>query len=492
MRTDVKRIEETSETGGPLYQAAQKVFPQSVRGRFRTIKTSLLVALLGLYYLLPFVRWDRGPNLPHQAVLIDMAGRRAFFFFIEIWPQEVYYLTGILIIAAMTLFLTNALAGRAWCGYVCPQTVWTDLFIWVERLVEGDRRERMILDAGPWTLEKIVKRFTKHVLWLIVAWWTGGAFVLYFADAPTLVRQLFTGSAPAMIYAWMAILTFTTYSLAGFMRDQLCVYMCPWPRIQAALTDTYALNVTYRGDRGEPRMSLKQATHVRETGGHAGDCIDCHACMHVCPTGVDIRHGSQLGCIQCGLCIDACDAMMKKINRPTGLIGYDNDISVERRTAGLKPLYKPIRARTLIYAVVIAIAGLLMIFQLANRAMVGVEALHDRNPLAIRLSSGAVRNGYAVQLINRSGVEKTFALTVSSQSASPLQIMVAGASDNAADTQALVAVGPDRTREVRVFLSTTRPEDFTASTPIVFQIKEVGGTATATTHDFFKLPADGQ
>ncbi|MEY3596915.1 MAG: cytochrome c oxidase accessory protein CcoG, partial [Pseudomonadota bacterium] len=293
-----------AEPEPPLYAARKKIYPQAVRGTYRQIKWSILAITLGVYYILPFIRWDRGPNAPDQAVLIDLPHRRAYFFFIEIWPQEVYHLTGLLIIAAMALFLMNALAGRVWCGYLCPQTVWTDLFMAVERLIEGDRRKRIQRDEGPATLERFSLKLLKHSAWLLIAWWTGGAWVIYFADAPTLVRDLATFQAEPIAYISIAILTFTTYTFAGLMREQVCLYMCPWPRIQAALTDEHALNITYRYDRGEPRMSLKKATHLRAEGGLAGDCIDCQQCVAVCPTGVDIRHGADLGCIQCGLCID--------------------------------------------------------------------------------------------------------------------------------------------------------------------------------------------
>jgi polyferredoxin len=283
----------------PLYTARRQIYPQSVHGVYRRTKWLILFVTLGIYYFLPFVRWDRGAGAPNQAVLVDLPHRRAYFFFIEIWPQEVYYLTGLLIIAAMTLFLMNAMAGRVWCGYLCPQTVWTDLFMQVERWVEGDRRERMQRDAGPMDLEKFSLKLLKHSLWLLIAWWTGGAWVLYFADAPTLVHDLVTFQGDMVAYGSIAILTFTTYTFAGLMREQVCLYMCPWPRIQAAMTDEYALNVTYRVDRGEPRMSFKKATQARNAGQIAGDCIDCQQCVAVCPTGVDIRHGADLGCYRC-------------------------------------------------------------------------------------------------------------------------------------------------------------------------------------------------
>ena len=273
----------------PLYAARKKIYPENVTGTFRRLKWVLLVVGLAIYYFLPFVRWDRGPNAPHQAVLIDFPGRRFYFFFIEIWPQEVYYLTGLLIIAAMLLFLMNAVAGRVWCGYLCPQTVWTDLYIAIERWIEGDRRKHLQRERKGWNFERAARAASKHFWWLMIAWWTGGAWVLYFADAPTLVKNLATFQAPFIAYAFIGLLTFTTYALAGWMREQVCIYMCPWPRIQAALTDEYALNVTYRYDRGEPRTSLKKAAARQAKGEPAGDCIDCLQCAAACPTGVDIR-----------------------------------------------------------------------------------------------------------------------------------------------------------------------------------------------------------
>src|SRR5215510_11935612 len=338
----------------PLYAARRHIYPQRVHGTYRCVKWIVLYLTLGIYYLLPFVRWDRGPNAPSQAVLVDLANGRFYFFFIEIWPQEVYYVTGLLIIAAMALFLMNAVAGRIWCGYLCPQTVWTDLFQTIERWTEGDRREHMLRERQPWTIERLGRTGLKHFLWLMVAWWTGGAWVLYFADAPTLVKDLATFQAPFVAYLWIGILTFTTYALAGHMREQVCLYMCPWPRIQAALTDEHALNGTYRFDRGEPRASVKKSEQLRLEGLPAGDCIDCRQCVNVCPTGIDIRDGAHLECIQCGLCIDACDNIMEKIGRPHRLIGYESEINLERRIQGQPPVHKIVRTRTVLYAAIIA------------------------------------------------------------------------------------------------------------------------------------------
>eukprot|EP01037_Dinobryon_pediforme_P021412 gene21412-22271_t len=433
-----------------VYESHKKVYPLSVNGVFRRIKWGLLIACLAVYYLLPFVRWDRGPGQPDQAVLVDFPGRRFYFFFIEIWPPEVYYITGLLILAAMVLFLMNAVAGRVWCGYLCPQTVWTDLFLLVERWVEGDRRERIKFDAAPWTPAKIGRKILKHAAWLLIAWWTGGAWVLYFADAPTLVHDLFFLQAPLVAYVWIGILTFTTYSLAGFMREQVCIYMCPWPRIQAALTDEWALNVSYRVDRGEPRGSLKTTDKLRAEGQPAGDCIDCNQCVAVCPTGTDIRLGMQLSCIQCGLCIDACNNVMDKVHRPRDLIAYDTDINIARRAEGKPPVWHLIRPRSVLYvAIITAISGLMLV-SLLTRSNLAVNVLHDRNPTFVQNSDGSIRNGYTVRLINKVTQSRGFDLSVEGLPAGTL-LEIAG-EEKSKDNSAVVLVDGDQTREIRVLV----------------------------------------
>ncbi|KAF0228013.1 MAG: cytochrome C oxidase accessory protein [Beijerinckiaceae bacterium] len=470
----------------PLYISAKKVYPQAVSGFYRRIKWIVLIATLSIYYFLPFVRWNRGPNLPDQAVLLDLANRRFYFFPIEIWPQEVYFFTGLLVIAAMVLFLMNAIAGRIWCGYLCPQTVWTDLFLAVERFTEGDRRDRIKLDERAFDIDKVARKTLKHFIWLMIAWWTGGAWVLYFADAPKLVRDLFFGTAPLTAYVWIGILTFTTYALAGIMREQVCNYMCPWPRIQAALTDEEAFNVTYRYDRGEPRTSLKGAAKLREAGEKAGDCIDCNQCVAVCPTGIDIRHGAQLECIQCSLCIDACDTVMTKIGRPTGLIAFDTDNNVKAREAGTpeKPFH-PIRARTIIYFSLIAIVGGSMLFQLATRSTAGINLIHDRTPLFVTLADGSVRNAYTVRLFNKRPDIRPFALTVEGPLGAVVELVNVSAT---ADWRPVVSVEPDATREVRVLITVPKSSLKDKSTPIAIRASDLFAGEVVIAKDHFFGP----
>ncbi|WP_127089967.1 cytochrome c oxidase accessory protein CcoG [Aquabacter cavernae] len=469
------------EVEEPLYVARRQIYPQSVHGTFRRIKWIILAITLGIYYLLPFVRWDRGPGAPDQAVLMDFPARRFYFFFLEIWPQEFYYVAGLLILASLILFLMNAVAGRVWCGYLCPQTVWTDLFLAIERLIEGDRRERMKADAGPMTLEKFTHKTLKHAIWLLIAWWTGGAWVLYFADAPTLVVELATLQAPTIAYASIFVLTCTTYVLAGHMREQVCTYMCPWPRIQAALTDEYALNVAYRYDRGEPRGSLKKAVLLREAGKPAGDCIDCDQCVAVCPTGVDIRKGSQLDCIQCGLCIDACNTVMDKISRPRNLIAYDSEANFAARAAGKPQVRHLVRPRTLLYVALIAVTGITMLVSLAMRDTEGVAAIHDRNPLFVRMADGAVRNAYTLRIANKQRAERTFLLSVAGVPGGTLDVVGTGGTTD-------VSVGPDQTRELRVFVTTHTPLDPGVSLPITFLIRDKATGVEAKVPDHFIGP----
>jgi cytochrome c oxidase accessory protein FixG len=392
-------------SGGPtppshqdLYAKREQIYPKLAHGKFRLVKWVVMAATLGVYYLLPWIRWERGEGIPDQAVLADFESEKFYFFFVEIWPQDIHFLAGLLILAALALFLVTSLLGRVWCGYTCPQTVWTDLYIWVERAFEGDRAARMRLDKGKWTFNKAWRKLGKHTVWLIIAFWTGGAFILYWHDAPTVARGWFTGEAPLSAYWFAGLLTLTTYFLAGWMREQVCTYMCPWPRIQAALTDEYALNVTYRYDRGEPRGPKRKS----ESWDERGDCIDCDQCVQVCPVGIDIRNGPQLECIHCALCIDACDQMMTKIGRPTGLIAYDTDVAVAARAAHqAPPKYRILRTRTVLYSVLIAAIGGLIIWGLATKATIEANVLKDRSPPFVQLSDGNIQNGYTLKLVNK-------------------------------------------------------------------------------------------
>ena len=433
-----------------FYKKREKIHPRRVHGRFRTLKWWIMAVTLAIYYITPWLRWDRGPGAPDQAVLIDLPGRRFYFFFIEIWPQEIYYIAGLLIMAAPGLFLVTSVVGRAWCGYSCPQTVWTDLFLVVERFVEGDRGARIRLDKAPLSASKIGKRLAKFTIWLLISLCTGGAWVFYYADAPTLLVGLVTLEAPMVAYATIAILTFTTFVLGGLMREQVCTYMCPWPRIQGAMMDEESLTVTYRVDRGEPRQPYRKG----ESWEGRADCIDCNNCVVVCPVGIDIRDGQQLECITCSLCIDACDHIMERIGRPRGLIDYDSVANDQRRRAALPTRMRWVRPRTVAYFGAGLVAGCVMLFALATRADLDVNVLHDRNPLFTALSDGSVRNGYIFKILNKSRMKRNLVLVVGQVEGATLSVI--GAGDGGSPAAPRFSVKPDRLRSFRLLVTVSR------------------------------------
>ncbi|MGJ8562559.1 MAG: cytochrome c oxidase accessory protein CcoG [Alphaproteobacteria bacterium] len=459
-----RAVATSPSTPQSLYAKRVKLYPKLAHGLYRNIKWVALFVLLGIYYITPWIRWDRGAGQPDQAVLIDFENARFYFFFIEIWPQEVYYITGLLILAALGLFLASSLFGRVWCGYACPQTIWTDLFIQVEKFFEGDRNARMKLDKSPWTAKKVYKKTAKHTVWIIIAGLTGGAWILYFHDAPTLARDFFTGHAPMTSYIFAAMMTFTTYSLAGHMREQVCTYMCPWPRIQAAMIDEEALNVTYRYDRGEPRGPHKKGA----TWDGRGDCIDCRQCVAVCPVGIDIRDGLQLECIGCSLCIDACDEIMVKIDRPKGLIAFDTDANVQRRMEGKKSRYNLVRPRTVIYAVLFAAVGLGMLYSLMNRTVLDMNVLRDRQPNYVTLSDGSVRNGYTIKILNKASEPRELNLAVEGLPDSI--ITVAGQSNTLGP---VLRVDADETIDYRVTVTVPNASGLEQKSNYEFTMKDI-------------------
>jgi len=463
----------------PLYASRVKIHPKLARGRFRAVKWVVMALTLAVYYLTPWIRWDRGPNMPDQAVLIDLPARRFYFFFIEIWPQEVYYLTGLLILAAFGLFLITALAGRVWCGYTCPQTVWTDLFIMVERWIEGERAERIRLDKAPASAGKLAKRTAKHTVWLLIGAATGGAWVFYFADAPTLLVELFTLQAAPVAYITIAVLTFTTYAFGGLMREQVCTYMCPWPRIQAAMQDEDSLIVSYKDDRGEPRLPFRKG----QDWSQRADCIDCRQCVAVCPMGIDIRDGQQLECIACALCIDACDEVMVKIGRPRGLIDYDTLVNHDRRRRGEATWIRWVRPRTVLYAALILAVGAVMLASLATRASLEVNVQHDRNPLFVRLADGSIRNGYTVKILNKEHEPARFQITFEGLGAHAVAVVGREAGDAGG-----LDVPSDRLAAFRVFVAVPADQLTAAATDITVVVTEEGGERTARTASVFRGP----
>ena len=457
---------EKSKDSGGLYKPRVPIYPKLVHGRWRMIKWALLILTLAVYYITPWIRWHRPAGLPQQAVLVDFTGPRFYFFVIQLWPQEVYFFTGLLVMSALALFLATALFGRLWCGYACPQTVWTDLYIVVERLFEGDRNARMKLDASPLSLNKIGRKLGKHVTWLAIALATGGAWIFYFHDAPTLLRDFFVGKAPMTAYVSMGVLTFTTYALAGFMREQVCTYLCPWPRIQGAMLDEHSLQITYKSDRGEPRGPHKK----NETWEGRGDCIDCNQCVIVCPMGIDIRHGGQIECINCGLCADACDEVMDKVGRPRGLISYDTDAAVAQRACGKKATYHPIRARTLYYGFALALVTGIMAWGFMHRSPVVFDVLRDRNPTFVRLHDGSIRDGYTLKLANRTFERHTF--TISLAGLSQYELKSPGAETHDHGHTVNLTVEPDQVASLRLFVTTPADSLTAPSEPDTFKARD--------------------
>lgn len=457
-----------------LFKKQERIYPKKVSGKFRSLKWTAMIICLSLYYLAPFIRWDRGPNAPDQAVLLDLDRGRAYWFWFEIWPQEVYILTAILVIAAIALFFVTSLLGRVWCGFFCFQTVWTDLFIFVERLIQGDTFKRKKLREGPWTFEKIYKLALTNIAWLAISWFTAGSFVLYFNDAPTLVKSFFEFNVSPTVLAFIGGLTASTYLLAGFAREQVCTYMCPYARFQSAMFDKETLIISYDDMRGEPRGKHKKGADWSGLG----DCVDCTACVQVCPTGIDIRNGLQMECIACGLCIDACDDIMDKVGLPKGLIKYDTERHMDLRRKGIDEKFHLLRPRTFYYIAILTVVSSLMLYALINRSTLEVTALHDRNPLFVQMSSGDIRNGYDIKILNKTHEDKYYTLSVSGLENAEMIVDTAGHKD-----AEKIFVPADSVGQYKVFLvAKIQPQ---APKTIHFTLEDSADKITATYETMF-------
>jgi len=470
-RIDVEPV--NSKQRRSLYTARKRIHPKRASGWYRRLKWVIMAVTLSIYYVTPWLRWDRGDYAPDQAVLVDLANRRFYFFFIEIWPQEFYYVAGLLIMAGIGLFLVTSTVGRAWCGYTCPQTVWVDLFLVVERFIEGDRNARIRLDKAPMSAGKAIKRISKHAIWLLIGIATGGAWIFYFADAPTLLYQFVTLQAAPVAYATVAVLTATTYVFGGLMREQVCTYMCPWPRIQSAMLDEHSLVVTYRAWRGEPRARHKK--RQQEDQQRVGDCIDCNQCVAVCPMGIDIREGQQLECITCALCIDACDEVMGKIGRPRGLIDYATLADDRRQAAGedIQTGWRTlIRPRTLIYTGLWASIGLLMLAMLMTRDRLDVTVQHDRNPLFVTLADGSIRNGYTLKIANMLAAPRVFLIELDGL---PGAVMHQAGQDGAHDRSLQVEVDADTVRAIKLYVTHGGDHGLDARADFSFVVQDLFG-----------------
>lgn len=382
-----------------LFEARIPIHPRSVSGRFRNLKTGILLLAYAVFFLLPWLRWEREVG-PSQAVLFDIPSRRFYLFDLVVYPQDIFWLAGLLMIAALLLFFVTGLAGRVFCGYFCFQTLWTDVYMFLERRIQGERPARLRLAKQPWNGEKILKLGATHASWLLVALATGLGFVLYWADAPTLVRDFFAGQAAHAAYITAGLLTVTTYTFAGLAREQVCTYMCPYARFQSVMFDRDTLIVSYDRARGEGPAGRAKPSRERKSRDARqregiGDCIDCGYCVQVCPTGIDIRDGLQIQCIHCALCIDACDAIMDKQGWPRGLIRYTSESALEGRKTRF------VRLKTLGYGSAILVVAVLLVLSILGRTELDASVTQVRQPLFVQMADGSTQNSYEIVLNNK-------------------------------------------------------------------------------------------
>ena len=381
------------------FQERIEIFPRSVKGRYRSIKTSILILAYSVYFLLPWLRWEREVG-PAQAILFDIEARRFYIFDLVVFAQDIFWLAGLLLIGAFLLFFVTGLAGRVFCGYFCFQTLWTDVFVFIERLVQGERNARIKFSQAAWSNKKVIKMGLTHFLWFMVALLTGLSFTLYWGDAPELIVQMIKGEAPFAAYATTLFLTLTTYVMAGLAREQVCSYMCPYARFQAVMFDSDTLIVAYdehRGERETGRQKPKKGlmTSAERDNAGFGDCIDCGYCVQVCPTGIDIRNGMQYQCTSCALCIDACNTIMTSIKFPTGLIKYSSEHALE----GKKTRF--FKAKNIGYALTLLATIILLVWSVATRSDIEMLVQQIRQPLSVTLSDGRVQNRYDIKINNK-------------------------------------------------------------------------------------------
>ncbi len=381
-----------------LYAKREKIYPREVHGLFATARVATAVALLGIFYVTPWLMWGG-----RQAVLLDLPARKFYILGLTFWPQDFLFLTFLLMLAAFSLFFFTALAGRLWCGYACPQTVWTESFLWIERMVEGTRQQQMKRDRAAMSLAKLRVKTTKHVLWLLFAALTGFTFVAYFTPARELLTRLIAFDLGPWETFWIGFYGLATYGNAGFLREQVCKYMCPYARFQGAMFDRDTLIISYDEKRGEPRGSRPSSANPASLG--LGSCVNCTLCVQVCPTGIDIRHGQQYECIGCAACIDVCDQVMDKMNYPRGLIRYTTQHALEGGDT------RVLRPRIVVYATILGALCVLFGYRLTQRAPLGLDVLHDRNQL-YRETQGLIENVYNLKILNKQDHPQRFLLEV--------------------------------------------------------------------------------
>ena len=388
-----------------LYAASQKIYPRSVEGIFAYWRWILVVLTQLVFYGLPWVEWGT-----RQAVLFDLASRRFYIFGLVLYPQDFIYLTGLLVISALALFLFTAVAGRLWCGYACPQTVYSEIFLWIERKVEGDRSARMRLDGANFSMEKLVKKWYKHILWIFLSIWTGFTFVGYFTPIRDLAMEFFLTQMSSWELFWVFFYALATYGNAGFMREQVCKYMCPYARFQSAMFDNDTLIVTYDAQRGEPRGP--RAKQADASLLNLGACVDCTLCVQVCPTGIDIRNGLQYECIGCGACADVCDTVMDKLGYARGLVRYSTQNAMDNQWTPRQMWQRLMRPRVQIYTMILMAVTIGLLVSLSLRTPFKVDVVRDRSTLSRITEYGTLENVYRLQIMNAAETEQTYRLSV--------------------------------------------------------------------------------
>ena len=418
---------DSESSGQSLYAEHEKVYPRSVHGAFATLRTVAVFALLGLFYGVAWLHWNG-----QQLLVFDLPARKFHIFGLVLFPQDFLYLTGLMILAALSLFFFTALAGRLWCGYACPQTVYTEVFLWIERLIEGDRPRQLKLAKAPWTVDKLRRKLAKHSVWILFSLWTGFTFVGYFTPIVDLGNSVLDLSLGPWEVFWLLFYAFATYGNAGWMREQVCIYMCPYARFQSAMFDDDTLVISYDQGRGEPRGSRQRGSDLTDSG--KGDCIDCTMCVQVCPTGIDIREGMQYQCIACAACIDVCDQVMDKMNYDPGLIRYTSHNAIEGKPARI------LRPRVLIYFLGLIVLAGAMVTSLAQRTPLAMDVIRDRNALYRELAVGMVENVYTLKLINMDTRDLYVRVSLDGTAALTLVSLVAGIAVPAGEVVTVPAV----------------------------------------------------
>ncbi len=453
----------------PLYQAKNKVYPRAIDGVFNRWRWVLVFLTQLVFYGLPWLQWGE-----RQMVLFDLGARRFYLFGLVLYPQDFIYLTGLLIISALSLFLFTAVAGRLWCGFSCPQTVYTEIFMWLENRIEGDRSTRMRLDKAPWTSwEKLWRKGLKQIAWIVVALWTGFTFVGFFVPIRQLGGEILALQGTWQLF-WVFFYSFATYGFAGHMREQVCKYMCPYARFQSAMFDKDTLIVTYDTERGEPRGARSKKVDPKAAG--LGDCIDCSLCVQVCPTGIDIRNGLQYECIGCGLCVDACNSVMDKVSYPRGLIRYATQNGMLQRWSSAQMVRRVLRPRVLFYTTVLLGLSVALLTSLSLRVPLKVDVVRDRAALSRLVAGGQLENVYRLQIMNATEAPQRY------------RIGASGLEGLAVASEPEVEIGPAESRWVPVLLRIPYGSAAEGSHTVHFEVQAVQGAAHVTEKSVFLVP----